>query len=44
MEGFETLIFEKNDGIAIVTLNRPKSLNVYNIQMRADLYEVLSAI
>ncbi len=44
MSGFETLIYEKKDDIAYVTLNRPQVLNVYNIQMRDDLYEVLSAI
>lgn len=44
MSGFETLIYEKKDSIAHVTLNRPQALNVYNIQMRDDLYEVLSAI
>jgi enoyl-CoA hydratase/carnithine racemase len=41
---FETLIYEKNDAIAYVTLNRPHALNVYNIQMRDDLFEVLTAI
>ena len=44
MEDFETLIYEKSDSIAYVTLNRPQVLNIYNIQMRNDLYEVLSAI
>ena len=44
MSGFKTLIYEKNEGIAYVTLNRPQALNVYNIQMRDDLYEVLGAI
>lgn len=44
MDGFETLIYEKRDGIAYVTLNRPESLNVYTIQMRDDLYEILRAI
>jgi enoyl-CoA hydratase/carnithine racemase len=44
MNGFQTLIYEKMDAIASVTLNRPEALNVYNIQMRDDLYEVLSAI
>ena len=44
MDGFETLIYEKKDGIAYVTLNRPESLNVYNIQMRDELYEILRAI
>jgi len=44
MSGFESLIYEKSDDIAQVTLNRPEVLNVYNIQMRDDLYQVLSAI
>ena len=44
MGNFETLIYEKRDNIAFVTLNRPQVLNIYNIQMRNDLYEVLSAI
>jgi len=44
LSGFETLIYEKSGSIAYVTLNRPQALNVYNIQMRNDLYEVLSAI
>jgi len=44
MSSFKTLIYEKKDDIAYVTLNRPEALNVYNIQMRDDLYEVLSAI
>ena len=44
MDGFETLIYEKSDHIAYVTLNRPQALNVYNIQMRDDLYQVLGAI
>jgi enoyl-CoA hydratase/carnithine racemase len=44
LNGFNTLIYEKKDHIAYVTLNRPQALNVYNIQMRDDLYEVLHAI
>ena len=44
MSGFETLIYEKDGGIARVTLNRPEALNAYNIRMWDDLYEVLSAI
>jgi enoyl-CoA hydratase/carnithine racemase len=44
MSGFKTLIYEKKDSIASVTLNRPQVLNIYNIQMRDDLYEVLRAI
>ncbi|KPJ53416.1 MAG: hypothetical protein AMJ37_01430 [Dehalococcoidia bacterium DG_18] len=44
MTSFETIIYEKRDGIAYVTFNRPEVLNRYNIQMRDELYQVLSAI
>lgn len=44
MNGFETVIYEKTDTIAHVTLNRPQALNAFSVQMRDDLYEVLSAI
>jgi enoyl-CoA hydratase len=44
MNGFKTLLYEKKDGVAYVALNRPEALNAFNIQMRDDLYEVLSAI
>jgi enoyl-CoA hydratase/carnithine racemase len=44
MSGFKTLIYEKKDSIASVTLNRPQVLNIYNIQMRDDLFEALRAI
>src|SRR5512136_1065658 len=44
MNGFETILYEKNEHIAYVTLNRPQVLNAYSVQMRDDLYEVLRAI
>ncbi len=44
MNGFETLIFEKRDHIGHVTLNRPEVLNIHNVQMRDDMFEVLSAV
>jgi enoyl-CoA hydratase/carnithine racemase len=45
MGGFETVIYEKSQsGVAHITLNRPQALNAYSVQMRDDLYEILSAI
>jgi len=44
MDGFTTILYEKRFDIAYITLNRPQALNVYNIQMRDDLYQVLGAI
>ncbi|MDY7031888.1 MAG: enoyl-CoA hydratase/isomerase family protein [Thermodesulfobacteriota bacterium] len=44
MSGFPTILYEKKDNIAYVTLNRPQVLNIYNIQMRDDLYQILGAI
>jgi len=40
----ETVLFEKRRGIACITLNRPHVLNAYSVQMRDDLYVVLTAI
>ena len=44
MDSFETVIFEVRDSVAWVTLNRPRVLNAYNIRMRDDLYEALTAV
>jgi len=44
MGAFETIIYEKQDAVAYITLNRPKVLNVYNIKMRDELYQILGAI
>ncbi|MBN1256029.1 MAG: enoyl-CoA hydratase/isomerase family protein [Deltaproteobacteria bacterium] len=44
MSSFKTIIYEKQENRAYVTLNRPEVLNAYSIQMRDDLYEVLTAI
>jgi len=44
MGNFQTVIYEKNESIARITLNRPEALNSYNFQMRDELFEVLSAI
>lgn len=44
MNIYETLIFEKTGFTATVILNRPEVLNIHNMAMRDDLFEVLSAI
>ena len=38
---FKTIIYEKDDGVAIITLNRPKSKNAINIQLRDDIIAAL---
>jgi len=44
MSDFETIIYQKKNSVAYVTLNRPHALNVYNLKMRDELYQVLGAI
>lgn len=41
---FAAVLYEKQDTLAIVSLNRPTKLNAYNVQMRDDLYQVLQAV
>lgn len=44
MSAFDTVLYEKHGVVAYVTLNRPRVMNVYNIQMRDDLYQVLQSV
>ena len=44
MSSFETVIYDKADGIGYISLNRPSKLNAYNVQMRDELYQVLEAV
>jgi enoyl-CoA hydratase len=44
MSDFETIIYQKKNSLAYVTLNRPHALNAYNLKMRDELYQVLAAI
>ena len=44
MPPYETILFGKRDAVAHISLNRPDSLNAYNVQMRDDFSEALSAV
>ena len=41
---FNTLLFVKEDGIAIITLNRPKTYNAINEELIAELDQAMDAI
>ena len=44
MDGFQTVIYEKRQGIAWLTLNRPHMLNAMNMAMRDELWMVMEAV
>ncbi|MCH7998743.1 MAG: enoyl-CoA hydratase/isomerase family protein [Chloroflexi bacterium] len=41
---FDTLLYDKQDGIAWITLNRPDVLNAINMRMRDELWDVVQAV
>lgn len=41
---FETIRFEKNGGIGVLTINRPTKLNALNIQVHRELKEILTSL
>jgi len=41
---FSTIIYEKEDGIGALRLNRPDVMNAYNVRMRDELSEVFEAV
>jgi len=41
---FETILFENNNGVAKITLNRPDCLNSFNAQMHDELRDALKQI
>ena len=42
MSEYETLLVEHEDGVAILTLNRPEVLNAMNTQLSGALYHAVS--
>ena len=38
---FKTLLINKIDGVAVITLNRPEKLNAVNLRMRLEFLELL---
>ena len=41
---YKNLLYEKTDGIGIVTVNRPKVLNALNSEVFTELYELFQTI
>ena len=39
---YQTIIFEKSDGIATITLNRPEKLNAFSPELIKELYHALT--
>jgi enoyl-CoA hydratase/carnithine racemase len=37
LDTYETLLYEEDDGVAIVTLNRPEVHNAFDLQMQAEM-------
>ncbi|MHC1761680.1 MAG: enoyl-CoA hydratase-related protein [Negativicutes bacterium] len=44
MKEFKTLLFENQDGLGILTMNRPAALNALNRETMEELLELLSAV
>lgn len=44
MAGFKTILVDKKDGVATITLNRPEVKNAMNPQMHLDMVEALTEL
>jgi enoyl-CoA hydratase/carnithine racemase len=43
VDGFQTILYQKDGGLAWLTLHRPHVLNAINLQMRDELWEAVQA-
>jgi len=41
---YKTIIIEKTEGFAVITLNRPREMNAVSLEMRRELVEALSIL
>ena len=41
MSKFETVDYAIDAGVALITLNRPQSMNAFNRRMRGDVFEAV---
>ena len=41
---YETLLYEKDNGVAVLALNRPEVLNAFNGQLHQDLHDALDNV
>jgi enoyl-CoA hydratase/carnithine racemase len=44
LDSYETLLYEEDDGVAVVTLNRPEVHNAFDQQMQAELRALWQAL
>ncbi len=44
MSNYNTVLVERDDGIAVVSLNRPASLNAFNAQLRHELRQAVREV
>lgn len=44
MRAFETVRYDKDEEIGVITLDRPRVINAMNMKMRDELYEIFSAV
>ena len=41
---YNTILFETNDNIATITINRPKSLNALNTEVLNEIFQAVESV